>query len=349
MPIPIRPIGNPVDKADENSSSFLSINVDMLANAVSDSINKLSSTRHVAEATDDDAEILVDLWNQSEIVSEAEKAEDKRYSVPKEFDNSVLMRLKAANLINGDSNIIHFTNKAIRVIKTIVLSEPNAFTKGAIKKPYSVILAENKSKALNHNPLAFQKNAGELGIIKNAQRRSILNDIINDTPFTLDNEYIKSYEMVNNNPPHNKKYIIRLFKRNNLYYVQAWWGRNTPGARLSTQLKGEFNWQLQAEEIIGSLVGNKRDKGYVRVLGNTTDNPQTSEQRTRDRNVDTQHQATEPEPQSTETELKTPPVTKPKSKPKSKPDKNELTGEELLEELEREFNTNLIPNDIITL
>ena len=112
-----------------------------------------------AEATDKDAELLLDLFNRGEVVVEAESTEDKKYAVPTDFSNDKLLRLKAASLISGNANVINFTSKAVRVIKTLVLAEQNAYTKTSVQKPYSVILAENKAKSMSHSTLAFERTA----------------------------------------------------------------------------------------------------------------------------------------------------------------------------------------------
>jgi hypothetical protein len=149
MPVPIRPIGYPSDRegTQTSGSQFIGLDVDAIAAALSGAMGKSSSIGIAAEARDPDAELLFDLWSRGKIIAEAEAAEEKRYAVPEGFRNDDLMRLKAASLVHGDSNVIKFTSKAIRVIKTIVLAEQNAFTKDAVKKPYSIILAENRAKA----------------------------------------------------------------------------------------------------------------------------------------------------------------------------------------------------------
>ena len=164
MPTPIRPVNDSfsmLNQGDQGSgSTMFNLDLDALAAAVATGgLGKSSSLSAKAEATDKDAELLLELFNNGEIVVEAENTEDKKYAVPKSFSNDQLMRLKAASLVHGDSSIIKFTSKAVRVIKTLVLAEQNAYSKSAVKKPYSMILAENRAKSSSMSTLAFQKNA----------------------------------------------------------------------------------------------------------------------------------------------------------------------------------------------
>jgi hypothetical protein len=169
MPIPIRPAGdssnfssNGTDK-ESSDNSFFMMNLDTLSGALTNgNIGRLGSMHVNAEATDADANLLLDLFNNCTIVSEAESVEDKKYAIPDSFSNNNLLRLKAASLVSGDTKIIKFTSKAARVIKTLVLSEQNAYTKSAVVKPYSVILAENKMHSAGHSTLAFSKTASDL-------------------------------------------------------------------------------------------------------------------------------------------------------------------------------------------
>lgn len=163
MPMPIVPVGGQFSKTDHefnSSDNLLMMSLDAIAGAASSSgFGRTGGFQVNAEATDADASLLLDLFNRCQIVSESESLEDKKYAIPDDFSSDQVLRLKAASLINGDTKIIRFTSKAARVIKTLVLSEQNAYTKSAVKKPYSVILAENKMKAMNQSTLAFSKTA----------------------------------------------------------------------------------------------------------------------------------------------------------------------------------------------
>jgi hypothetical protein len=163
MPIPIRPINDQVGSkdalqySDKGDQSMFMLNLDALAGSAFGGNSVKAAMKVTAEASDDEAELLLELFNKSQIVSEAESTEDKKYAVPKSFPNDKLLRLKAASLVHGDTAVIGFTSKAVRVIKTLVLAEPNSYERLSVKKPYSVIMAENKMASARHSTLAFQK------------------------------------------------------------------------------------------------------------------------------------------------------------------------------------------------
>lgn len=260
MPVPIRMISNPPDASLHNTESrdIFMMNLDALAGATAFSaMQRASSIKVNAEATDKDAEILLDLFNRSTIISEAESAEDKKYAVPKDFSGDHLLRLKAASLVNGDTKIVKFTSKAVRVIKTLVLSEPNSYTKTAIKKPYSIILAENKAKSANHNVLAFQKTASTISAF--AQRNIPIED---EYMPQIRSPYLKSQRLTFNDGSSNKQYIVRMFFINNRWSVIAWNGRNVRGRALTMQPKGSFGRRSLAEAVFDDLIGSKRREGY---------------------------------------------------------------------------------------
>lgn len=162
MPIPIRTINDRGDSRgesqwqDKGSQNLFLLDLDALAGAALGGNSVKAAMKVTAEATDEDASLLLELFNQSQIVSEAESTEEKKYAVPKDFSNDKLLRLKAASLVHGDTAVIGFTSKAVRVIKTLVLAEPNAYAQTSVKKPYSLIMAENKASAAR-STLAFQK------------------------------------------------------------------------------------------------------------------------------------------------------------------------------------------------
>jgi predicted DNA-binding WGR domain protein len=243
----------------KENNDTLGIDLNDLVNAANISdVSKTSSLNVLSESTDSDAEALLDLWKTATVVSEAETAEDKRYAVPKEFPGDKLMKLKAASLVHGDANVIRFTAKAARVIKTVVLSESNAYAKGAIRKPYSVIMAEAKARTATMSTLAFQRTA-ELQTF--AQRNSPIPPEYmpdNDTP------YIESRRIVKLNPSQNenKQYVIRLFNFNGKWVVIGWNGRNERGRPLVIQPKGAFDSRNQAQAVFESVIQAKRADGY---------------------------------------------------------------------------------------
>jgi predicted DNA-binding WGR domain protein len=267
MPIPIRPAGdssnfsyNGTDK-ESTDNSFFMMNLDSLAGALATgNMGRLGSIQINAEATDGDATLLLDLFNRCTIVSEAESVEDKKYAIPSDFSSNNLLRLKAASLVNGDTTIIKFTSKAARVIKTLVLSEQNAYTKSAIVKPYSVILAENKMNSAGHSTLAFSKTASNISAFAQSNQ-AIPPEYF---PHRDDAQIMGSYKLVKvYGSSTNKQYIIALFRVRDRYTVIAWNGRNIAGNSLAIQPKGTFQRYGNASSVFETLRLSKTRDGYT--------------------------------------------------------------------------------------
>lgn len=263
MPIPISPSGMQSSTNWKENNDTFGIALDGLASAISTAdLGKKSSLNVLSESTDADADALLELWKSAAVVSEAESAEEKRYAVPNDFPSDKLMRLKAASLVHGDTKVFKFTSKAARVIKTVVLSESNAYTKDAVRKPYSVIMAETRARLATMSTLAFQKNA-EMQV--SAQRNSSIPSEYVPTPSA---PYIDSIRMTKVNPSanENKQYIIRVFEVNGHWVVIAWNGRNEPGKSLAMQQKGVFNNPWSATEAYNELIRTKLRSGYNRKM-----------------------------------------------------------------------------------
>lgn len=264
MPVPIRMVGNPAsDWNDKESHEMFLVNVDTLAGALGEK-GKSASIHINAEATDDDAETLLDLFNRGVIVSEAEAVEDKKYAVPQDFVGDKLMRLKAASLVSGDTKIVRFTPKAVRVIKTLVLAEQNAYASKSVSKPYSVILAEKKAMSAKHSLLAFQKTAETIQQTAQSNR-----EIPDEYMPASDSFYERSYRLIKHEGTANKQYIVRLFQvnrngENPKWVVIAWNGRNQLGARLTMRPKGVFDSRSSAGAVFADIISSKQRSGYER-------------------------------------------------------------------------------------
>ena len=257
MPVPIRTVGLPIsERKDSDSLDMFLVDVDALAGALGGH-GKSAAISVSAEATDDDASLLLDLFNRGTIVSEAESVEDKKYAVPGDFPSDKLLRLKAASLVSGDAKVVRFTPKAVRVIKTLVLAEQNAYAGRSVSKPYSVILAENRARAASHSTLAFQKTAGTIPVVAQSNR-PISSEFMpgRDTP------YARSERLVKREGTANKHYIVRLFEVNGKWVVIAWNGRNEAGRPLAMQTKGMFDSRSQAEAVFADVVSSKTRSGY---------------------------------------------------------------------------------------
>ena len=147
MPIPIRPNGFNSDSESTPETPSLGMgNVDLIS-----LLGGEDFTRRIyqqADANDPEADMLFDLWQCSQIKIAGQRLQDRTYSVLPEYSQNDLLRLRGHGLIEGDRGNLRFTDRAARVIRTMVLGESNHFRKGQVKKPYSQILATSKPSML---------------------------------------------------------------------------------------------------------------------------------------------------------------------------------------------------------
>ena len=101
-----------------------------------------------ADVADPAADMLFDLWQCSQIKIAGQRLQDRTYAVESEYPTNDLLKLRGHGLIEGDRSNLRFTDRAARVIRTMVLGESNHFRKGQVKKPYSLILATSKPSML---------------------------------------------------------------------------------------------------------------------------------------------------------------------------------------------------------
>ena len=163
MPMPIRP-----NSSEKNSSNYFPIDLNF------DSLLNPTPMKKQALASDGEASLLFDVWNNSVAINNASCIENRVYKVSGKTNNSDIMRLKISGLISGDVNGIKFTNKGASIIKTIVLGEQNSFSKKSVKKPYSIILAEQQ-KPKRKSTLAL---ASEIKIDKCSDLLKKLKDVM---------------------------------------------------------------------------------------------------------------------------------------------------------------------------
>lgn len=259
MPMPIRPVGDLPSSSTswKEDNNMFGLDLDALVGAATmGGLGRSAAMSVTAEATDRDASTLLDLWSKVTVVSDADSAEDKKYAIPSDFPSDSLMRLKAASLVHGSTNIIQFTPKAARVIKTIVLSEQNAYSKKAVSKPYSMILAEAKAFATSRSTLAFQRTAS---LNVEAQRNIPIEPgflPLVGTPWE------SSRRIINTSGGSNKQYIVRVFSINGRYVILAWNGSNISGRGLTLQPKGTFSSASQALAVRDALLDSKMREGY---------------------------------------------------------------------------------------
>lgn len=277
--MPIRMVGNPMsDWKDKESHEMFLVDVDALAGAFGGQIRS-GAIRVNAEATDEDATLLLDLFNRGMIVSEAESVEDKKYAVPNDFSGDKLLRLKAASLISGDAKIVCFTSKAVRVIKTLVLAEQNAYTGRSVNKPYSLILAEAKARSANHSTLAFQKTAEAIKVVAQGNI-----PIPAEYMPGKNDPYVKSIRRTrrDDNINKNEHYIVRMFHVRGKWVVIAWNGRNELGKPLMLQAKGAFDSRADAEVAWAAILKSKssytdaKEIEHDKLLGTASSQPTAS-------------------------------------------------------------------------
>jgi predicted DNA-binding WGR domain protein len=277
MPTPIRLIND----FDRNSGPEEKKHLEMDMGFLEQALERLPQKKaeKYAYASDGDAALLFDLWKRSDIVHDAENAYDKHYSVPSGFSNDDILRLKSASLIAGEGTI-RFLPRAVSVIKTMVLSEDNEFGKKSEKKPYSLILAEMKSKfsggprlalgstmvaeateygsslvigTLNLNEHMKTSQVGNIGDIPPEKIRDL-----STTVYSHDNRLIYRDERS------DKEYVVRVFGfGDGTYATIAFNGRT--GRNLTPQPKYYGRSVAQAEDVANAAVRAKERKGYERA------------------------------------------------------------------------------------
>jgi hypothetical protein len=270
MAIPIRP----TNSFNSEFINYFPINMDLLQ---SDLFTN-SSLKKTALANDKDADILFFIWKNSSVINNADTIDKKKYRVKENVNKDDLLKLKASGLIVGNDKEIHFTNKAASIIKTMVLGEQNSFGKQSIKKPYSIILAEEK-KPKRKSTLALASNMTKeknLNMLKFAQGWQ---DVKKDNYYYNDRVISKGVA----SPTSNKEYNVRIYK-NNLnaaYEVWTFWGR-TNGTMNSKKDSSFFSF-IDAKDKAESIIDEKKygsnkyvaaiQKGYPPVNGSIPGEP----------------------------------------------------------------------------
>jgi len=259
MPLPINPSGFGSRGADEMRHAPLGINFDALERAML-RVTKTAPKMQVM-ASDDDADILFRLWNES-----TENGDG--YTPPQGFSNDDLMRLKASNLICGDDRAIRFTQKGSTVIQTMVLGEENSYAKTAVKKPYSVILADIRSPKRASN-LALA-SAGLPDVL--AQRTPPNISIDPSRRPTAQTPYVSSTRLHYTGGSSNKEYTVRVYRGSDgRYLVMCFNGRY--GQTQTMQPKGDCATLSEARAIAAACVDSKRGEGYSTAGGENSTIP----------------------------------------------------------------------------
>jgi len=100
-------------------------------------MEKRKNVQEIVKVVNFEAGLLFRLWKDS-------RGEDPEGEIliPPTFSNDDVIRLKASGLISGDTEKFKFTSRGKDVIKTMVLSEKNAFDKNSSDKTYEQRLSE---------------------------------------------------------------------------------------------------------------------------------------------------------------------------------------------------------------
>ena len=227
MPVPIQLINDrPLHQQDTGLKDMLNVLPSMLSDL---SLLSKSMTKE-AMASDRDADMLFKFWENSQIIKEADRVSDRLYAVPQDFSMDEIMSLKTNGLIVGDTKQIKITDRGAKVIRSLVLGESNQYEKQAIKKPYSLILAESKPKRKSGN-LAFASN----NICLTAET------IVTAAPVK-----------------HDKVYIVRVYENPNTGGYDVWSFNGKYGAKLHPHPKGSYPTYGTAEAIAKSIINTKK-------------------------------------------------------------------------------------------
>ena len=132
MPLPIGKI-----KDENNETGYSGIDYSFLKN-----IGPVKKNGLEVLASNNDADLLVEIWNGSE------KVGDEIYKLKEnsKISKDDIQRLKQRGLISEDNQKLSFTNRAKTIITTMALGENNKFLKDQKCKKYTEILASMSIK-----------------------------------------------------------------------------------------------------------------------------------------------------------------------------------------------------------
>jgi len=242
MPIPIRP----ANSSDSGFSNYFPVNMDLLQNDLWTN----ASLKKTALVNDGDADVLFYIWKNSSVISNNEEVENKTYRIKDNVKKEDVLKLKASGLIVGDDKEIRFTNRAANIIKTMVLGEQNSFGKQSIKKPYSIILAE-QLKPKRKSALALASK------IIDSQDGDMLK-IADALPDFKDKKYYYNERVISKgiaSATSNKEYNARVYLNDDgKYELWFFWGK-TDGT-LQSKKEGTYGdaWNAthKAQEMISA-------------------------------------------------------------------------------------------------
>ena len=269
MPIPLRPNGNGVDNgASFPSSGYLSINPSQL----SDFIN-ISPLITREAAGDKDAGILYSLWEKSTMTKGADRIKDRVYTLPGDFSQNEILRLKTSGFLVKADQGVSFTEKAEQVIQTMVLGEENSFHKDSVKKPYSMILAEAKSPKrssnLTHTAAATARPEKQdvfrtSGLVSLAMSENVYTIPEGAHP-TSDSLYVLDRRVVYTQGGSYKEYNVRVYDNGDGTW-DVWAFNGKIDGTMAQQPKGRYHNVNSAIEQASDVINSKMSKGYKNAL-----------------------------------------------------------------------------------
>ena len=269
MPIPIRLTG-PGRGGDASNSPSGSGYFSFAPAQLTDFIN-LSAPMMKEAAGDIEAGSLFELWKISTVTMDADKIRDRVYDIPKDFNQNELMRLKTSGLLIKLDSGVGFTEKAERIIQTMVLGEENSFQQSSVKKPYSLILAEIKapkrSTGLTHT--ASLKTIGAKAEKKDVFRTAGLISLSMSNNIEIpggdypddESTYIFDKRVICREGGSDKEYNVRVYdNEDGTWDVWGWNGRTN--GTMKPQAKGRFHSSGRAIDQAMEVIAEKEAKHY---------------------------------------------------------------------------------------
>jgi len=257
MPTPLRP-----NNSDNDQSGYFDMSLESLQSSIFASPLGLRQ----AGMPDKVADALFEFWDRSSPVGG--EGSDVEFKIPDGYPQEKVLMLKTENLVFGDANVVKLTEKAKAAITTMILAEENNVKRGAVKKPYSVLLAESKMPRRSRLAFASVDLTGKTAQGTNLVVRADTSTSPN-APLPADKmpnsrtTFVWSQRVTYTDGSSNKQYIVRVYEYDDgTYGVVAFNGRIGHG--LAVQPKGMFRNRGVAESLAEEVVNSKLAKGYRR-------------------------------------------------------------------------------------
>ena len=243
MPMPIRP----TNSSDSGFINYFPVNMELMQNELltNASLNK------TALASDRDADVLFYIWKNSSVINNNEEVEKKTYRISNNVKKEDVLKLKASGLIIGGDRDIRFTSRAANIIKTMVLGEQNSFEKQSVKKPYSIILADQK-RPKRKSALALASKTIDL------ENKDLIK-IAGSWP-DFSNKYYYNDRVISkgiNSATSNKEYNVRVYEmKKGEYEVWTFWGKTN--GTLQSKQDSQTNILEMAKDRAKKIISSKK-------------------------------------------------------------------------------------------